>query len=117
MSNTFVNGESQASIRTKLNATTLAVESIKTVVAGQVTVTNTSWASSGNARFPYKKNAPIVGIVATDKPINLDFTLATYAIAEVADIKYVECYDGGLTLYATSIPTGSVIADYSIRKA
>lgn len=85
---------------------------------GQITVTSASWIASGNTRFPFKKDVPIAGVVATDKPISFDFTLATYEIAEAAEMKYVECYNGGITLYGTAAtPAGSVTADYVVRKA
>lgn len=86
-------------------------------IKGQLTVDNASWVASGNARFPFKKDVVVTGAVALDKPVSFDFTLGTYEIAEAAGIMYVECYAGGITLYAAATPTGSVIADYIIRKA
>lgn len=86
-------------------------------LVGQVTVTNASWVASGNATFPYKKDVAITGVVAADKPISFDFTLATLEVAISAGISYIEAYAGGVTLYAASTPTGSVTADYVIRKA
>lgn len=86
-------------------------------IKGQVTVTNASWVASGNTKFPFKKDVAITNVVASDKPVSFDFTLGTYEIAEAAGITYLECYAGGVTLYATATPTGSVTADYVIRKA
>jgi hypothetical protein len=95
-------------------ATTAYVRSNRLV--GSTTVTNASWVASGNTLLPFKKNQAITGVVAIDTPASFAFTLATLGVAQTANIAYVECYAGGVTLYATSVPTGSVTADYVIIK-
>lgn len=86
-----------------------------TLAKGQVSTDNTGWVASGNADLPHRKNVAIAGVVLADKAI-VDFTLATLAIATEAGITYQETYAGGVTLFAASVPTGTVTFDYAIVK-
>lgn len=97
-------------------ATTAYVRA-QTIRGAGVSVTNASWIASGNAEYPFKKNAAITGVVAADYPTMIAFTAATIAIANAAGIGYVECYAGGVTLFAKSMPSGTVTFDYVITKA
>ncbi len=82
-----------------------------------VNVTSASWVASGNAEYPFRKDALIAGVVAADYPTLVAFNAATIAIANAANIGYVECYAGGIRLFAKTAPTGTVTFDYVITKA
>lgn len=85
-------------------------------VKGQVTTDTTSWVSStGTGQFTYKKNIAITGITTADYP-DIRFTVSSYTTASTAGISYVETYAGGITLYASAIPTASITFDYVIMK-
>ena len=84
-------------------------------VKGSLSTNNSSWVASGNAELPYKKNIAISGVTTSDVP-SVAFNNATYAIARGADMAYVETYNGGITLYAGVVPSGTVTFDYLITK-
>lgn len=101
-----------SSVTAKADITYVDAKTVK----GQITTDTTSWVSStGTGNFAYKKSIAITGITTSDYP-DVRFTVGTYQVASVAGISYVETYAGGITLYATAIPTASVTFDYVIVK-
>lgn len=85
-------------------------------VTGNLSITTSSWVASGNEKFPFKKSIAITGVTSSDYPISFAFTLATLEIAETANAAYVECYNGGIAIFAESVPSATMSADYVIIK-
>jgi hypothetical protein len=84
--------------------------------ASGFTSTNTSsWASTTAGGFTVKKDIAITGVIADDYP-DVAFNLDTYTIAQNASLTYVEAYAGGITLYGSATPSGTVSFDYVIIK-
>jgi hypothetical protein len=83
--------------------------------SGSASTNASSWSSTTAGGFSVKKNVAIVGVTINDYP-EISFNLATYTIAQNASITYVETYAGGITLYATATPSGTVTFNYVIIK-
>ena len=76
-------------------------------------ITASSWvANSGD--YPYKKNHAISGVLSTDE-VNINILPDYLDIASGAEMApYCEEYNGGITLYSKSIPSGTIVAKYTI---
>ncbi|WP_373725091.1 hypothetical protein [Bacteroides heparinolyticus] len=65
--------------------------------------------------YTVKKMITIDGITASDV-VFINYTIATKAIAAEANASHVESVDGGIEIYAESIPTGPLNATLLVQK-
>lgn len=85
-------------------------------LTGTITTDNTGWTqASYGADYQYRKQIAIAGVTNADFP-SIAFNLATKEIASDAGMSHVESYNGGIYLYAESLPTADVTFDYDIER-
>jgi hypothetical protein len=91
----------------------LDINSIR--ITGFTSTGTSSWISTTDGGFSFKKDVAIANVTASDYP-EVHFNLSTYSIAQDAIISYVDAYAGGITLYSKFLPTNTVSFDYIILK-
>lgn len=84
-------------------------------VLGSSTITTTGWVST-TGDFKYYLNIAISGVVADDW-VDVQVSREYLNEASAAGISCVEEYAGGITFYATSVPTVAIPFKYKITKA
>jgi len=80
-----------------------------------ITADTTEWVAGTYEGYSYKKTIPISGITISDFPF-VAYNLETKSIAQDSGITYVESYNGGIYLYAESLPESPITFNLSIMK-
>ncbi len=82
-----------------------------------LTIDTSNWNdfALGGSDYEKKKTVLIDGITASDV-VFLNYTLATKALAIDANASHVESIDGGIEIYAESIPTGELVATLLVQR-
>lgn len=86
-----------------------------TPLTGTASTTNTGWVATTEAGFFFKKDIAITGVLSTMYP-QIFFSVATYSIANLANVSLAVTYNGGVTLYATTTPSGTISFSYIMTK-
>lgn len=107
---TWVNGSAPAVSASNLNKIEKGIENA-TQLTGRASTAATGWNATTLYGFRFRKDVAIAGVTSA-MYANVLFTPSSLELANTANVAYAETYAGGITLYADTTPTDTIVFDF-----
>lgn len=107
---TWVNGAAPAVSATNLNKIEEGIN-LATPRTGRAIASTSSWSATASNGFSFTKNVPITGITEAMN-VSVLFLGSSLQDAITANASFAETYNGGIRLYADSVPTSALTFDF-----